>query len=385
MRPTWRSTYRDWKDNGPTYSEKIDGPLRDLSVRTISGYFGVPEKGAVHSVTHSVTEGMAVRAESKIHRPADGGPWSGYDFTLTVFTAPANVTVALPGFSQSELTSALQDLRGEIPEEMLLPNFILELPEALELHKQLIGAFSGALSWTGAARSYARQRGVDAANTHLLYQFGLKPLASDLTTLWQLGSRIRKRLDYFRHVSGGDWTSWRKSIRTPKTATVSDWYVSYADKQSLLVDDVMTDASMFARIKRCRQIPVSDSLLAGLDASGFSKVGDVIWEAIPFSFVADWFYPCGQILSSLNMTAFESCLLNQMVGYQHSTWCQFRVLGCPSVMGYTGLVNNNVSTLFAGTARRYERVPGYPSTFTESNFGVRQSLLSGSLALQHLG
>jgi hypothetical protein len=48
---------------------------------------------------------------------------------------------------------------------------------------------------------------------------------------------------------------------------------------------------------------ISNSYFDGLDESGVLNPLSILWEAVPFSFIVDWFVPVGNVLESLTATA----------------------------------------------------------------------------------
>lgn len=303
--------------------------------------------------------------------------------TGTVFTCPLWIAGGPPSVDLRQLDAAVQDLRGEIPTDVLLPNFVMELPEALRLHKQLMeNVFRHSPhSWKDAGLQYAKSLGKRIGNTHLLYEFGIKPLAGDIVKLAKLNSRVSARIKHLSTIPTGDYVKWRRRISVDQSGSIGFGVSPFVRFVSSTVTANVT-VELFARIKRTRTVSsATDRLRATLDASGVSQFGSVLWEAIPFSFVADWFYPCGRTLDALNVQAFTGCLANQNLGYQSHTEA---VLSCRGLVPSPGTAwyDSNKFEYARCTVRYYNRSGGLPSTRTAVNYGVRQALLSGSLVLQ---
>jgi hypothetical protein len=376
-----------WNKNYPSdISESFVSGSADiaLSSNVLQGYRGPRQSGVVHSCTHTRTSfaPIAVRAD------LSGKPGNYQNLRAHIDAFYAG-TLAVSGSSAilaSDFDSAIADLIGEIPTDVLLPNLITELPETLTLHKQLRSCFTRATgSWKSAARQYSRQ----GSNAGLAYAFGIAPFAKDLVSLMNLAGRVRNRIKHLSTISTDDWTPWRRSYSVDKSAVTMTFSPGTFGSSGTMLQswrvqsDVTADAQIFSRVIRTRTIDPATEMAAGyLDASGMTKVGSAIWEAIPFSFVADWFHPCGRALERLNVSAFEGCLANHMLGYQSHFNATGVVYGIPSNFN-SGLAPSTTEVVLgAGTARVYSRSPGLPSTRTEVNFGARQRVLSGMLALQ---
>lgn len=286
------------------------------------------------------------------------------------------VTSAIPSLSPSDFDAALQDLIGEIPTDVLLPNFIIELPQALSLHKQLMKAFSKKpKTWNDAG---------------LAYTFGLAPLAKDIVSLAKLGQRVRSRISYLSKVSENDFVPWNRKIPIDVSALQPTFESGFPslELQGFLIGGefrnvtITATASLFARRIRTRTVdPKAEAASGYLDAAGITKAGSAIWEAIPFSFVADWFYPFGRALNVLNTSAFQGCMSYANSGWQSHVNC--------TAQYYAGLNCGHARTsgkhlIGAGNCSVYRRGPGFPNTTPSSNFGVRQTLLSGMLAFQKI-
>lgn len=345
---------------------------------SISGYRGPRRLDCIHSCTHTRTTLAPAHAKFTL----TSSYWPGSYYKGSIFSCPNNMVVSGLTFDREALSAAMQDLAGEIPTEMLLPNFIMELPEALTMHKQIHEAVfqHGPKSWFEAGHLYARRLGKDASNVDLLYNFGIKPLASDLVSLATLSSKVSKRVHSLANMSTDRFTRWRRSVRT-NPASVS---VSYGDCWNMTAVDesheVTATGMMFAQVKPGRTVnPETELLAANIDAYGFSQLGSVIWEAIPFSFVADWFTNAGSCLDGLNMQAFQGVLVHKQLGWLSKVMALVKFTGIPNLA-----FRFTTSPLhFAnGTAVVFNRGTGLPPTFTEARFGLRQSLLSGALALQ---
>lgn len=365
-----KGNYPGWDAYGSGQTEEVE-----YDSRTILGYRGPRRSSGVNSCVHTISSWRPVHQ----NQICDQDPGSDYrDLYMNVYDAgrQAGVSSAIPVLSPSDFDAVMQDLVGEIQTDVLLPNLVLELPEALTLHTQLKSAFSKRpKTWNDAG---------------LAYTFGLAPLARDLVALAKLGNRVRRRVSYLSKVSSNDFVPWNKKIPVDKGSlepTLTGGFPSL-ELTGVLVNPEYRDitltatASLFARRIRTRTVdPRAETALGYLDASGMTKAGSVLWEAIPFSFVADWFHPFGRALNVLNTSAFQGCMAFTNSGWQSRVSCTFTryaQLNC----GYAR--TSKKFLIGAGNVSTYRRAPGFPNTAPSSNFGVRQSILSGMLAFQKI-
>jgi hypothetical protein len=127
-----------------------------------------------------------------------------------------------------------------------------------------------------------------AAELWLQYQYGWKPMLSDIYSLNQM---------------------LQKPLAEPLLLTCRT-------SETLLVESRTNALHRIETVKsgigvKCQYIP---SGLSDLDAKGLLNPLSVIWEAVPFSFVVDWFVPLGNTFQALTATAD----LRFISGYRNS-------------------------------------------------------------------
>lgn len=351
------------------------------SLQLISGYRGPRQSGhPIHDVTHVVRAFSPSTQEVELKNFWPQAPVIN-KVTARVFTACQVGVGTVPSPSSSQIDAIMAQLRGEIPTDVLLPNFLLELPEALTLHKQLAKAFRPSVkNWSNAG---------------LAYSFGLAPLIKDLNSLINVTSRVKKRIDHLSRVSDSAPQRYKFNVglEQPHDITVTDAGSSGPIRLGCL-EGVQAEAtatinmSIFARIIRTRRVDSNvDYISACADALGFSKPGSVIWEALPFSFVADWFHPCGRALNALNTSAFSGCLYATSVGHQSTitisgdVTCTGIKAGLPYWFSGPNIVSGS-TRIGSAYAKFYNRSAGLPASQDVNHYGLRQSILSAMLCLQ---
>lgn len=357
-------------DGAPLYTVRQE-LLLGSKRKVITGYRGPRRLGSVNPCVHTTTSWVAEKIDVYTKYP-----YGSYVVHGLGSYACHPMASAMPDISSDAIEKALSYLRGEIPADVLLPAFVIELPQAIGLVGQLRQAIKVVRG--NSLRDFARE----IASGHLAYAFGIAPLISDLQKLRTLTNRIKKKVAYLADFSNVDYRPVKVGISMSRdedtftcenTAIPCEAYDVPSWKKS-----VFNHASVFGRCRRTRQLVAADTRAAYLDALGIGKIGSTIWEEIPFSFVADWIYRCGDILEGLDHSFFKGCLEVTHVGFQSKVIgvgeCRVRPLTYVAPLPPT-----HVGTLYSTI---YNRSPNIPSTSNWGDPGVRQITLSGSLILQ---
>lgn len=136
-------------------------------------------------------------------------------------------------------------------------------------------------------RRYGRNPVTTASNYWLQYQYAWKPMLNDAKNAAEaLAEAVSRR--------GDTMTS---TIRASSRRTFTRAYQNYsltvspAFKANALLDVRLSRRATWTFRPRAADLP-------GL--FGLTNPFEVVWEIIPFSFVADWFLPIGNYLSSLD-------------------------------------------------------------------------------------
>lgn len=116
---------------------------------------------------------------------------------------------------------------------------------------------------------------------------------------------------------------------------------------------------------------------------GFDKPLGVAWEATPFSFVADWFFPIGDYLKNLETSEFAGSLAVRNICH-----C-VRATGTCDVLTYfddTAMAKSGYYQTGTVEAHVFSRAAGLPSPTTHWDElrlpGVTQCILGGALTMQ---
>lgn len=125
----------------------------------------------------------------------------------------------------------------------------------------------------------------ELANDYLVYQYGIKPLLGDVVGAAEhLAEYVLKA----RPVKSNGHA--QKSYNFDETFDFNDGHI---------VNRRLIRKKVDIRVKYSSIFEISDDLARQAAQLGFTNPANVIWELVPFSFVADWFLPIGDFLSAL--------------------------------------------------------------------------------------
>jgi hypothetical protein len=124
----------------------------------------------------------------------------------------------------------------------------------------------------------------DAADLWLTYQYGIKPLISDV-------------------LDAQDFVFRQPGFALSKGQASEVW-----DRDGLILNNSLWEQTL--RLEGTRwgcntqvAYTVDSPFLAGANTLGLSNPALLFWELIPFSFIVDWFINMGEVVSSINQGA----------------------------------------------------------------------------------
>lgn len=166
-----------------------------------------------------------------------------------------------------------------------LPVFVAQLPEIPRLFK-------------GYGDNIAR----NIANANLSYQFGIKPLVSDLMKLLNFQDEFTKRERELKALASGGLrckrSLWNGSGREIYNATVRS---SYPTATGRVLYDTTEDVWGFCRWTPSASMPTTPDALRNLakkSVLGLTFDFASAWELIPFSWLIDWCSSAGDYLQA---------------------------------------------------------------------------------------
>lgn len=217
------------------------------------------------------------------------------------------------GVDGGRLARILTSLLSQLPPELSLGNFLLELREADQLIPSLVQHWLGLQKgrpdrWKDALNGITREgRTLEqtAADVSLWWQFGVAPFLQDLDRLTNLGKSVGDRLEELRKHDG------RTSARRVGPQKVDilpaapqwlrfawDWpWVPNHALEYRLTKANITYRGSAKLVSRLVGLEDWEGITAAwLAATGLNNPIAIVYEALPFSFVLDWFVPIGSRL-----------------------------------------------------------------------------------------
>lgn len=252
--------------------------------------------------------------------PVDVHLWQEFDLMSLVYETPTSTYVDPAGRAIRPrpkhylgLTEPL-DWRLDGKLRLQIKDMTVNLAQDFAEYSQTCGLFSSlAKDIYGTFHSLRRGRGFEdfvrslqaprtkweqrIANTWLGYQFGLRPLIQDIYSLVSDDlslinpSRYRERTitareNYFRQFSD------KVDILYPPGHVIQEEYQKWNFKQTVVF----------------RVIPGDLHWLASF---GFLNPAELAWELLPWSFVIDWMFNVGDVLSGLDALVGVTLVSNQ--------------------------------------------------------------------------
>jgi hypothetical protein len=185
----------------------------------------------------------------------------------------------------------------------------------------------------------------EMANEWLLFQYGILPLINDINGALDELKNYHSKVKMKKYVSTA-------TIDVANLETFSSvWGVAVTGR-------VKTTGKLVVK-HRC-EASITDELLEDLNRLGISNLTTGAWEAIPFSFVVDWFLPIGNWLNRL-----DSLQGWNVTNISRTSFYKIRYVGTRNFGGTTndGWTWDNVSCSWTKEIIRCERqllasVPG---------------------------
>jgi hypothetical protein len=228
------------------------------------------------------------------------------------------------------------------------------------------------------------------ANFDLWYQFGVKPLIASAQEVTRLLKELPRAIAKLRAENGKILTrhfSRRMDTITLPTPNATVFTGNgYVVKQSTYwVESPVYHASMRFKYDLSRFSDFELAIQAWAQAHGLDKPLRIAWNAIPMSFVVDWFVDIGRWLGSLTdgsvlPIVVEDFCASTKFRYKTQADCTFTV----------GVVNpKTVVALPIGVREHgiYDRRRGQPSTTSRLRFGlpsVAKVFTLGALGVQRV-
>lgn len=281
--------------------------------------------------------------------------------------------------------AAFAQFNSQFPEEVSLANFTMELKDLPGMAADLIGKFAS-LRPGVMNGEWPRITPETVSGDFLSWNFGWAPFMGDLSKLAKVLDSVRRRLEHLRRTKG----------RAVKAGFLRPVDQSARDNEPLTIGFVAAGGIAFGGVRVFRTslettfragahvrhdmdyLDEPEGMLRALIGTlGLTNPLKVAWNAMPFSFVADWLLDVGGFLNAYGV-----------IQDQESGWVVSRLCWSLTQVGtFRAEVTprgGNPITLGTWKVKRYRRFVGLPispldiSSPTPQQIALLAALTTGS-------
>lgn len=277
---------------------------------------------------------------------------------IAAFGVPTGMSV-LNGSAQSYVNDAFNRAQPDLT-TVSLPNFLLELGDIKSLFELWKSNVSLAKNLAGA---------------RLNYSFGWKPTIGDVAAMLDAVRSFKDKLQHFREslnsITNKDYLM--SKVAANKTGSS---YNSTTHGRTDWTGSLSGTVKVHLKFKYLEIPEMSNTeleLRGLLDTLGFELNPRIIWDALPFTFVIDWFFGVGSWLQNFKIDTLElpiSCL-DASVSYKEvlkvESTTTFNPTGWPTDATSTEVMGGCVTT-----STLFDRRPFLPDFATLSGLGWRK-------------
>jgi hypothetical protein len=180
-------------------------------------------------------------------------------------------------------------MRPQIESEVNIPTFVHELKDLRKL-----------VDFWSKSRTLLQ----NAANAHLNYSFGWAPFLGDVWAIFKQLNEVKHRIEDFLDRARRPQKRHFQYVISASEPIVNTQNVSIGSVPRTLrhetrCGDIQYHATMVYRYTTGTLPDLAKHILGWLDAFGVNANPRTLWDAVPFSFVVDWFFGVGDWLNSL--------------------------------------------------------------------------------------
>lgn len=263
-----------------------------------------------HYYTGDATETRTAHHNSVDEHIDHGGHHSGsYTSHLLARSEAAafhgvNYGVPLPLETYEAYVNRAAELIKPDLTELSIPNFIFELRDL----KSLVSLWKRRYSWV---------QNLGSATLNL--QFGVLPTIGDVTRMIQSVDNTSRALDRHQRLAGKRQT--RNITLLDEVVSGTGEFVPFAGSEAFWSSTVRRKVECYI-VYTPQAIPgygsFATEVRARLDALGFELNPAIIWNAIPFTFLFDWFINIGKWLDRFKLDTLELPIL------WSDSFCQYK-------------------------------------------------------------
>lgn len=214
-----------------------------------------------------------------------------------------------------------------------------------------------------------------SAEKRLSYKFGWKPTIGDVRAMLDSVISLDTRLQAFKN-SIGQTLSYTKTIENVDTWKVGQFLMNGDVHYQVNWSGYLTGKVQYFAKYQPQPLavlgPLDETIRGALDHFGVELNPQILWDAIPFSFVLDWFTGFGDWVGQYKVNALDLpiTLLDSCVSYK-----EIYQVGSSVVINPTGYPTDNTQTTkpagFSSARRFYHRMPVDPTISTFRELGWR--------------
>jgi len=265
------------------------------------------------------------------------------------------------------INAAAAKLRPDLT-TVSIPNFLLDIDDITSLFKlwksntSIVGNIAGA---------------------HLNYKFGWKPTIGDLSGLIDAITGLQSKVKAFEQslnkIFTGSTTVLNDTITKSGTFNVGDStnhvYWTGTVKRSLTAHLVWRPQPLAV------MSPFTKVLRGLLDSLGFELNPRIIWDAIPFTFVLDWFFGIGGWLQNFKIDTLELPIsyVDSYLQYKEELIIESRIQ-----LNDDPAYTSTQWPSWVTTEKFFQRMPIAPDPFTFQGLGWRLPTLNQATLLVSL-
>jgi hypothetical protein len=271
-------------------------------------------------------------------------------------------------------------IQPELNSGFSLLNFLLELRDV----KEIWALGNKCNSWLGLLGRAKPDPTKSLAEIHLLYQFGLKPLVSDIIEMFDLIKGVDKKINKF--IEDG------KKVRPyhfRKVVSEDETEVLPSSAYDALYEGCRTEYFCTISLSyEYKRPPMFEGLLR---VWGLRPTVEHIWNAIPYTFIIDWIFKVNNFLRQLDKDPGLSIAIHDYCDTTKVTnWRESRNhVPATYAIGYLRrYIERENAPIWRVSRVAYLRQPGLPNIGyafpVRDTLSLRELMLAGSLLRVHL-
>lgn len=297
---------------------------------------------------------------------------SAVPLALVALGASLNATDYLAQNGVGLMNAAFNRVRPDLT-ELSVPNFLAELDDLKSLFKL----------WK---RSVSLAKNV--AGAHLNYKFGWKPTIGDIHSVISALTGLQAKLEAFRKMCG---TTISKTITVDRQSVSKSGTFNLSGNSHYKVNWSGTLTSTVKANIQYKILPLQEmsnlelQLRGMLDSLGVELNPRIIWDALPFTFVIDWFFGVGSWLERFKIDTLELPILLVDGSLNHKRELKVESSYKENTTGYP---TDSSSPVYASgwtqLQKTFYRLPILPDYATLAGLGWRMPTLGQQMLLVSL-